>query len=1101
MAIPCSCPLFCCRARKILSIRKAMALGIAEMETAGSGVGPVGVGGLCKNECLKDEAHPFRERDRQRVLVLAEKGAYDARWSRDGKSGKRKRWASVMIREITRVAAGVMLLGGLVVSSIGQSGRGLPKAPPPRPQPVPRNPVNGPVVLGIPEGGKLVRQEATGGTGRYILRNELTAVIRERHAVPLVAVEVVVKGGWADEPAAWRGVAALTQELLRMEVEGGPVLEEEVARLGGRLSGEVNARESRLRVVAPAESYARVVELLAGMVRKRDFSGEQLTRAARLVDLRATTAGVEIERVAVDRLQGLGGRRGQMGSTGSLAASGQAGRLTVEQVREFYERFYHPANMVVAVVGDLFSLPALGQIQLQFGGLTAIKNGPAGQSAAPGPTGPTGTPGPAAKTESRTGEMVAPGSAGLRYQHSQAPIQQSVVTFGYRLPVDESLAPAARLKERATIEVLTAVLGLGRASRLAQGLREGASSRDRISVVTGARAIFLAGSLKNRPNGPPNDDEGGGWLVAQLTVDPVRIDRAEAEYFREIERLRREVISEAELQRAITLLEKRHFDELETVEGEAARLATSQLLDGDYRFFDSANQRRRRVTAGEVQAAAARYLVIEQLVVDEVEPLTAAARTFTAASFSDLVVTFAPGAARAVRMEEVKPATELRRFVQGEERVLPVDEQNVIVAPIPLPVRDFSVLRGPRAYVREDKSRPVVTVTIVFQGGRLQETNQPSGQNAGITELMLRSMLKSTTTRKADLIAHELESYGAEVQVVNEPDFYGFTIEVLSRNTEAAVKVLLEVIENPFFGPEEVARERGLLLAELQGARDQLPRENDEQFLGSIFPGHPYALPRLGLTEAISRLTPERLEEWHNRSIRRQYPFVFLVGDTDGSSMVSRIFSDGLKRGDLDKTLKVNLPTQFPPARDVVRDSGWPVSWQSVGFRIGSQALAGPGDYLAGAMLAELVSSGPLGTELRSRQAIAVGTTARLTQQLAGSCFSVRVITPPEKETVALDLLNREFQRLAGNVPSDEEFELGRNAAIGRYAILLQSHAARTLEYARAALIGRRPADVDGQPEAMITVRKTDLKRVAENLFRNNSSGRGILRGQSGEQK
>jgi hypothetical protein len=71
----------------------------------------------------------------------------------------------------------------------------------------------------------------------------------------------------------------------------------------------------------------------------------------------------------------------------------------------------------------------------------------------------------------------------------------------------------------------------------------------------------------------------------------------------------------------------------------------------------------------------------------------------------------------------VKPATVLKTFQQGTERMLPVNEQNVMVAPIPLPVRDFSVLRGPRAYVREDRSRPIIAVTIVFQGGRLQETS------------------------------------------------------------------------------------------------------------------------------------------------------------------------------------------------------------------------------------------------------------------------------------------------------------------------------------------------------------------------------------------
>lgn len=967
---------------------------------------------------------------------------------------------NLIVCRLPRLVAGMILAGLVVIPVPGQSGRGRPATPaPPKPPAGPANPVANPAVLGIPEGGKLTRQESAGGTGRSRLRNELTILIRERHAVPLVTVGVVVKAGWADEPSGQAGVAQLTQELLRGGADGnGVTVEMEVARLGGRLLGEVGAHESRLQIVAPAESYARAVELLAGMIQRTDFSAEQVARAARLADLRGTAAATRLEEAAVDRLRG------------RTDWSALSGRVTSEQARSFRQQFYHPGNMVVVVVGDIFSLPALGQIQLRFGGLAAR---------------PQTSPPAEAPAKERPAE-------GLRYYYGKAPIHQSLVAAGYRLAVDQtvrgSLPLADSLKERATLEVLTAVLGLGRASRLHQGLREGLASRDRTSVVSATRSEVIFDS-------PAGTADTGNWLITLMAVEPARIDRAEAEFFREIERLRREIISEAELQRAITMLEKRHYDEIETIEAEASRLATSQLQDGDYRIFDGSIARQRKVTAAEVQQAAARYLSLTQLAIAELEPLGAPPRTFTPESFSDLVTTFAPGASRPVVSTEVKAAPQLRRFTQGAERVVAVDEQNVLVAPIPLPVRDFSVFRGPRAYVREDKSRPIVTVTIVFQGGRLQETSQTSG----MTELMLRSMLKSTTTRRADLIAHELESYGAEVRIVNQPDFYGFTIEVLSRNTEAAVKVLLELIESPFFDPEETRRELGILLIEQQGGRDQLPLEATERFLGSIYPNHPYALPRLGQPTAIGGMggekLAERLEQWHASSIRRQYPFVFLVGDTDGSSMVSRIFSDGLKRGELDKTLKVNLPTQFPPARDVAAESGWPLTLQTSGFRLGNQSLPAPGDHLVGAMLAELISSGPLGSQLTAGEGLSLTPAVALTQQLAGSFFSARLAIRPEDETAALDLLTREFQRLTTALPTDEEFELARNAAIGRYAILLQSHTERTLEYARAALIGRKPAEVDGQPEAMIGVRKTDLKRVAESIFRNSASGRGILRG------
>jgi predicted Zn-dependent peptidase len=100
-------------------------------------------------------------------------------------------------------------------------------------------------------------------------------------------------------------------------------------------------------------------------------------------------------------------------------------------------------------------------------------------------------------------------------------------------------------------------------------------------------------------------------------------------------------------------------------------------------------------------------------------------------------------------------------------------------------------------------------------------------------------------------------------------------------------------------------------------------------------------------------------------------------------------------------------------------------------------------------------------------------------------------VTLPGKETAALDLISREFQRLATSAPTDEEFEMARNAAIGHYATDLQPHPDRALEYARTAIAGGRPADVEAQPESMISIRKSDLKRVAESSLQKQSERAG----------
>jgi len=176
----------------------------------------------------------------------------------------------------------LLVMTGLAGAVFGQSGRSRPPVTaPPKPQPEPRGVVTGPVVLGVPEGGKLVGQESAGGTGRYRLRNGLTTVVRERHSVPLVVVEVAAGVGWAGEAG---GMSGLVQELLvggpangpASEKNGKAALESEIARLGGRLNARLEARVSSIQVVAPAESYAAVVEILAGVLLEPDLSSEGL---------------------------------------------------------------------------------------------------------------------------------------------------------------------------------------------------------------------------------------------------------------------------------------------------------------------------------------------------------------------------------------------------------------------------------------------------------------------------------------------------------------------------------------------------------------------------------------------------------------------------------------------------------------------------------------------------------------------------------------------------------------------------------------------------------------------------------------------------------
>jgi zinc protease len=954
-----------------------------------------------------------------------------------------------MYRKLTSLAALLTLLS-VNLNAFAQSGRGRQPAPPPKPSP--RQQREQPAALNVPEGGKLVKQEIVGATARYTLKNGLTLIVRERHAVPLAAVVTYVKAGYFDEADEVAGLAHLMEHMFFKGTPTRPLgsIATETRRLGGVLNASTFYDKTSYYTVAPAESLPKVLEIQADLLQNPTFDAEELKKESLVVIQESkrkqdNPAALALERMYATAFSSHRMKRWRIGADDVLKNS------TREQLQAFYQNYYRPSNTVIVVVGDVTVRNVLGQVQQLYGNFA-----PADVKRAPGPEEP-----PQDK---------------LRYGNERGDITQTVVTVGYHAP---ALAGTPEgLKEQAATEVLAAVLGTGRGARLNQALRE------RTGIVTSVTADY-----QSLP--------GVGMLSVQMRLDPANIDKAEAEYFREVEKFRRELISDGELQRAKSMLEKRFYDAVNAVDDEAEALAHYQAHFGDFKLLDSYVARVREVTAKDVQQAAAKYLSVTNATVHEYEPRSATPRTFTPEKFAEAVAVFAPNAAQPVRPEDLKPATALKAVKQGEERSRGTSE-GVIVVEQPLPVKDFSVYRGPRSYVREDHTQPKLAVGVFFQGGRLVEDQSTSGT----TELMLRAMLKSTTTRKGDLIALELESYGGEINVVNEPDFFGFTLDVLSRNAEEAVKVLLDIVENPFFDKTEVARERdGLLARQLQQRDDGLARPV-ELALASAYPNHPYGLPRYGLANAVKAATPEALEAWHAKTVKRQFPLVILVGDTDGSSLVSSIFSDTFKRSSdsLDEKLKVNLPALHSTPQEQAEQRSRKQTAQAVAFRTPPAAPTATGASMNYALEVMRGYASGLGgrffNELRDKQSLAYTVTLTHQPRLASGALIAYIATLPENEAKAQEGLRAELQRLAAAPPTDAELEMGRNAVIGSYATALQSRTERLLEYARAAVFGRKPAEVESQPELIRGVKKEDIKSAAEAVIKITQAGRGVVRGE-----
>jgi zinc protease len=905
----------------------------------------------------------------------------------------------------------------LTLAARAQSGRGRQKAPVPEP-------TTSPPQVVVPEAVAVVDRQQSGTTARFVLRNGMIIIINEQHATQIVALVASFKVGYCDEPDSTRGIAHLLERLVMTGTTP------RIRALGAVITSTTTCDNTCFKIIVAPQKTKEALAAVADMIKHPKLAADQLRRQSQIVAESLTYD--DPAAYAIMRLSELALRRTTVQREALL------GSITEEQVVEFYNRFYRPDNLTISVVGDVSTFDTLVQIQKLYSDfksapITSQTDQPA-NSTKPSPPSTTGA----------IENLRQSNAQQLRYAEERGDISRSILSIGFRV---------ARLNSEdwPAVEVLSAIIGQGRASRLARSLIYNQVAASRVE------ASYL-----------PFRDQG--LLVIQIEAIPNSIDKVEASLFKEADRLRRELPQQDELARAKAILEKRFSDCMGDYLSRAQHLASMGTRAFDY------NALIRAVQAEDIQRVAVKYLTPANLAVYEYEPLGAPPRTFDADSFATTVAQWAPGFVQPVKEARAKAGTtpNSANAPEGEQ----VEGDRAYLESLePLPIKDFSTLHGPRAYVREDHSQPKVTIALLFHGGRVSEDET----NSGITELMLRSMLYGTSRSSATELAQQLDRLGANVEPVVERDFFGLMLSVLSRNADEATHLLREVIEEPAFRDDGIARARVEQIGTIRASRDNVVERSRELLFQAIFGDHPYALPPHGREEVVSRLDSDQLRNWHTRTIKHQLPLVIIVGDTDGSALVSAELAEGFKRREINQVVHIKVASAAAP-NEKVENKRIRNTVEAIGF-VGPKAEATEQSVLELIEVAINGSGGWLSAELID-SGLAYQASMSSEVMMMAEAICVTYVTSSENRQHARTKLIAEVNRLAREGLGTDEFEKSRAAAATLKLLALESQPTRAIEYARAIFNRRQPSQVDEAADRILKVTADDVKRVAATYFK-----------------
>ncbi len=853
------------------------------------------------------------------------------------------------------------------------------------------------------------------------LDNGLTILLRETHRAPVANLQIWARVGSADERAGEGGLAHFHEHMLfkGTPTRGVGAVAGEVEGAGGRINAYTSFDVTVYYATLPSSALPVGLDVLSDAILHSVFDSDEVQREREVVLEEIRRSEDHPGHVLSDLTFKEAYREHPYGAP-ILGPPENVAAFDRAKVMRFFDRWYRPDNLVVVAAGDFDKSAVRDAIVARFG------------DAAPGDA-----------ERARTHESP---HRGLKAVVERRPFEGQRVELAW---------PSARFRDEDAVhlDLLAYLLGECESSRLVRDVKDQAGLADRIDASSYTpldRGLFTIG----------------------LETDEARVRGALEAVADQVERLRREPVSQAELERArANFLASEHF-ERESVSGLASKLGHFQVLGDGWQSEADYFEALGRATTDDLLRVAQTYLDPEELVAAALIPDTDHDRLDAAALESAVRAGF-DRARRALPEAAIAAprSNGTTRAGGGEASAAGGGDATQI---------ETFDLDGLRLHVLPRRSVPVVALRAVAHGGLLAEDES----NAGLGSFLASMWTRGTAKRSAADFASAIEDLAAEVDGFSGRSSCGLTLESTSASFDRALDLFAEVALEPGFHPEEIERERRETLAAFDRLEDQLAQRAFMLFAETEFETHPYRLPLIGRRKVTESLDASQVRAHHDRLLAKPGMVVAVSGDVDPDH-VARAWQDRLGglRTDAPALPEVALEARGPGVREAHIAKDRAQAHLVIGFRglsvddpdrhtleVISQLLAGQG--------------GRLFLELRDRQSLAYSVNATNVEGVHPGFFAVYIGTAPDKLETARRGIFEELERLLEAAPSEGELDRARLNLAGNFAIDLQRNSSLATHMSLDDLYGLGPKSYERYADEVLAISREDCLRVARQVIR-----------------
>jgi predicted Zn-dependent peptidase len=398
---------------------------------------------------------------------------------------------------------------------------------------------------------------------------------------------------------------------------------------------------------------------------------------------------------------------------------------------------------------------------------------------------------------------------------------------------------------------------------------------------------------------------------------------------------------------------------------------------------------------------------------------------------------------------------------------------------------------GLKVLVAPMKSTKTITILLIIGTGSKYEDRK----NNGISHFLEHMFFKGTLSRPNSIaISNELDQLGSEYNAFTSKEYTGYWVKVDARYFAKALDILGDMLINSKFDEEEIAREKGVIIEEINMYEDNPMMHIEDVFEDCLYGDTPAGWETIGTKANIHAFRRQDFVSYFEKQYNTKNTFVCLAGDVKGEML---------------KNLEKNL-SGFKRAQNFHEKSRVKVSQTKpqikLGYKKTDQAHISLGahampyshpDRLTAKLVAIILGgsmSSRLFINLRERNGLAYYVRTDAEFYTDSGYLTTMAGVPVSQVEKAVKIILSEYKKISSDSVDKVELERTKDLICGRSTIQLESSDNIANWFARQAVMNmtiERTKKNHSQriftPEEYFkkirAIRASDIKRVAKKIF------------------